>query len=302
MTEGIPRRIAFLGFGLIAGSAARAIATRVPRDVRPLLVAWSPSNAGPAAAVLDGVLDIAAGDPATALDGADLIVLAAPPLETIQFLGALGDALGPSLAPDAVVTDVASTKARVVDAADRAGVRFVGGHPMAGRDLSGYASSQGDLFVDRPWVLVPGAAADDTAIHRVAWLVGACGARPVVMDAAAHDRAAAAVSHLPLVLAAALVEAVAGGETEQPGWPVAASLAASGWRDMTRLARGDVRMGAGIAATNSAALLPALRDLRTALDGWIRDLERDGGPDAGSLERRLRAVRERLERTPWPGG
>src|SRR3989304_821731 len=72
-------------------------------------------------------------------------------------------------------------------AADAAGIRFVGGHPMAGREMAGYGNAVGDLFVGRPWVLVGGALADVAAIERVAWVVAACGARPVRMDAATHD-------------------------------------------------------------------------------------------------------------------
>jgi prephenate dehydrogenase len=251
--------------------------------------------------VRDGVLDAAADDAAAALDGADLVVLGTPPLETIELLETLGGSLRPALAANAVVTDVASTKARILAAADAAGLRFVGGHPIAGREVSGYASAAPDLFAGRPWILVPGAAADEAAVDRVAWLAAACGARPVRMGAAEHDAAAAAISHLPLVLAAALAEAVAGADTERLGWPAAASLAASGWRDMTRLARGDARLGAGIAATNGAALLEGLRDLRAVLDGWIAELARDGGPDPARLEVRLRAVRDRLEQAPGDG-
>jgi prephenate dehydrogenase len=301
VTEGPPRRIAFLGFGLIAGSVARALAASGSRGARPELVAWSPSNGGPLAAVRAGVLDTAAPDPATALEDADLVVVGAPPIETIELVETLGRSLRSKLAGDAVVTDVASTKARVVAAADAAGLRFVGGHPMAGREAAGFGSAIPDLFAGRPWVLVPGAGADEAAVDRVTWLAVACGARPVRMGAATHDAAAAAISHVPLLVAAALVEAVAGAEEERPGWPVAARLAASGWRDMTRLARGDVRMGAGIASTNAVSLLLGLKDLRAAVDEWIAELERDGGPDPARLEARLRAVRDRLERAPVDG-
>ena len=295
MTGGPPRRIAFLGFGLIAGSIARALALAGPQ-ARPNLIGWSPSNAGPDAAVRDGMLDAAADEPAEALEGADLVVLGAPPIETVDLVTALGRTLRPALDADAVVTDLASTKARVLVAADRAGIRFVGGHPMAGREVTGYANAVPDLFAGRPWVLVPGTAADDAAVARVEWLATACGARTIRMDALTHDAAAAAISHLPLVVAAALAEAVAGAGVERPGWPAAAPLGASGWRDMTRLAHGDPRMGAGIAATNAAALVAGLRDVRAVLDAWIADLERDGGPAAADIEARLRAIRDRLER------
>ena len=298
MTVGPPARIAFLGFGLIAGSIARAVAAGKAGASQPILVGWSPSNAGPEAAVRDGVLASAAGEPAEALEGADLVVIGAPPIETLRLVEALGGPLGGALASGAVVTDVASTKSSIVAAADAAGIRFVGGHPMAGREVAGYEHAVTDLFAGRPWVLVPGAMADAAAVELVAWVATACGARPVHMDAAAHDAAAAGISHLPLVVAAALAEAVAGAGTERPGWPAAAALAASGWRDMTRLARGDARMGAGIAATNAAALAADVHALRDVLDGWLADLERPGGPDPSHLEARLRAVRDRLERAP----
>jgi prephenate dehydrogenase len=299
VTDGPPRRIAFLGFGLIAGSVAKALVGggAAGAGQRPVLVAWSPSNTGPEAAVREGVIDAAAADPTEAIEAADLIVVGAPPLETIDLVERLGGHWRAALGPDAVVTDLASTKSQVVAAADRAGLPFVGGHPMAGRELAGYANSAADLFAGRPWVLVPGSAASPDTEARVGWLAAACGARGLRMDAATHDAAAAAISHLPLVVAAALVEAVAGGDRERPGWAAAAPLAASGWRDMTRLVRGDARMGAGIAATNTAALVAGLREVQAALDGWISELEGTGSPDPSRLEARLRAVRDRLVRS-----
>jgi prephenate dehydrogenase len=168
---------------------------------------------------------------------------------------------------------------------------------MAGRETSGYGASSSDLFVGRPWVVVPTSEADVAAVERVERLVGACGAHPVRLGAAAHDRAVAGISHLPLVVAAALVEAVAGNGSAGPSadWATAASLAATGWGDTTRLARGDVTMGAGIIATNAPAIADRVRELVAALDAWLAELERPGGPDAGEIADRLRTARERLE-------
>ena len=108
-------------------------------------------------------------------------------------------------------------------------------------------------------------------------------------DGRDHDAAVAAISHLPLVVAAALVEAVAGAArlATEPDWPAAAGLAASGWAGMTRLARGDVAMGAGIVATNAPAIAGRLRELRAALDGWLDELDGTGGPDAAAIAARL---------------
>jgi prephenate dehydrogenase len=287
-------RIAFLGFGLIGGSVARALrAAEAPwRDAE--LVAWSPSNEGPAAAVAEGVLGATAVSVGDAVDGADLVVIGAPPIAALDLVDALAGPAQSRLPAGAVVTDVVSTKTAICARARAAGLQFVGGHPMAGRETAGYGASDAALFVDRPWVVVGDGAGDDAAA-RVEALARACRARPIRMTAADHDAAAAAISHVPLVTAAALVEAIAGGPGgPAPGWHHAAPLAASGWRDMTRLARGDVAMGAGILATNAAPVAEHLRTLRAALDAWLDLLEAPGGPDPDALARRFAAARERL--------
>ena len=118
------------------------------------------------------------------------------------------------------------------------------------------------------------------------------------MTAADHDAAVASISHLPLVVAAALVESVA-GNTDTSAWEAAQVLAASGWRDTTRLARGDPEMGAGILATNSALVADRLAGVRDALDSWIGALRADG-VDAEALRARLEAARNALDHEADP--
>lgn len=288
-------RVALLGFGLIGGSIARSL-RRGAGDWT--IAAWSPSGEGPVQARRDDIIDEASPAPADAVHGADLVVLAGPPLACLEQIEELatGSLVG-FLGPDAVVTDVASTKEAIVSRADAAGLRFIGGHPMAGREVTGYAASEAGLFANRPWVVVPGAHARPGDGERVEALATACGARPIGMTSVEHDAAVAAISHLPLVLAASLVEAVAGGGTGRgrPDWPASARLAAGGWQGMTRLARGDEVMGAGIIATNAPAIADRLRDLRDVLDAWQAELERDGGPDAEAVAARLAAAARRLE-------
>ncbi len=285
-----------LGFGLIGGSIARALREAPDRSAWSV-VAWSPTGRGPLQAVADGTIAAAAETPEDALDRAELVVLAAPPTATLDLIDRLAGPLRSILDPGTVVSDVASTKGAIVASARAHGLRFVGGHPMAGRESTGYGAASSDLLAGRPWVVVPADPADSPAALAVHTLAVACGARPVRMDATEHDRLVAAISHLPLVLSAALVESVAGGAGEKArDWPAARALAAGGWRDMTRLARGDVGMGAGIATTNAAELARRIRSVQTVLDAWLSELERPGGPDEHRLADRLRTAQSALER------
>lgn len=287
----LPARIAFLGFGLIGGSIAAALRSAGGRGSR--LVAWTPGGGGPAEGVRRGLIDEAALTVDAALEGAELVVLAGPPLAIVETFERESSALRALADATATITDVGSTKAKIVRAAAEAAVPFVGGHPMAGRETSGAAAASAELFVDRPWVVVPGAGARPADVERVERLARATGARPVLLDAEQHDRAVAAISHVPLVVAATLVEAIAErGAEGGADWSLARSLAATGWSDMTRLAKGDPGMGAGILATNGEAVAAGLRSMRDALDAWIERLERD--PADPGIRARLEHARRAL--------
>jgi len=288
-------RVSIAGFGLIGGSIARALHERTEHG-KWHVTAWSRSLAPLQKAFADGTVDIVAATLGEAIRGADIVILAAPPLTCLDLLDQLGGSLRGSLPQDCTITDVASAKARIVARADMLKLPFIGGHPMAGRELSGYGAALADLFVERPWVTVLGQHARLSDGERMGELIEACGAFPLPMRAPAHDSAVAAISHMPLIVSAAMVEAVAGGigEPEREDWRAAEVLAATGWAGMTRLARGEPAMGAGIAATNSAAIAGRLRDVRAAIDGWLADLERDGEPDGDALLARFESARSRL--------
>lgn len=294
-------RIALLGFGLIGGSIARALRRA---DGGFSIAAWSPSGAGPRAALGAGIVDAAPRELGGALAGAELVVLAAPPLDCLALLDQLGGPLHGALAPGTTITDVASTKGAIVTRADALGLPFVGGHPMAGRETTGFGAATADLFEGRPWVLVPGRAANERDVDRVERLARACGARPLRLTADEHDAATAAVSHLALIVATALAEAVAGGigQRPDPAWPLARDLAAGGWRDMTRIARGDPTMAAGIAATNAAEIAVRLEVLLDVLGRWRDALEDVDGPDPIALDAAFATVRDRLTGGPPEGG
>ena len=172
------------------------------------------------------------------------------------------------------------------------GLRWVGGHPMSGREQAGYAAADADLFVDRPWVVLPGPSAMPADVALVERLAADCGARTVRLEPDAHDAAVALISQLPLVVASALVEAAAGA----PDWPLARTLAAQGWRDTTRLARGDAALGAGMLALNAAHVADALRRHRSVLDSWQARLDALGGAETrgpADVDRLLARARAR---------
>lgn len=287
-------RLALLGLGLIGGSVARALRAEDPGGARWGIAAWTPGGEGPRRAAAEGIVDTAPGSAPEAIAGADLVVLAAPPLACEELLRRLAGPWHDALGPAATVTDVASTKAGLLGVARTAGLPFVGGHPMAGREASGFGAADAALFRGRPWVITEAVGSGDPAA--VQELAIACGARPVRLDAARHDQLVAGISHLPLVASVALVEAVAGaGDAPPADWAAAAELAAGGWRDTTRLARGDATMGAEIAAANAPALAGRLRAYRDRIDAWIDLLEAPGGPDPAVLRARLAAARDRLD-------
>lgn len=300
-------RLVLLGLGLVGGSIARAIRSREgaggfgPETERHSIVAWTPDGRGPRAALQAGVIDVAARSLAEAVDGASLVILAAPPDACLALLGDLAAGGSAVLARDLLVTDVASTKGAIVARAAELGLPFVGGHPMAGRETSGFAAADGSLLEGRPWVVVPARSSPPGGLARVMALAADCGAVPVVMDAAEHDAAVAAISHLPLVVAAALVEAIVGRGSGpgRPDWPAARALAATGWASATRLAGGDADMAAGIALTNGPAIAARIRDLEAVLADWRVTIERR---DRDELRTRFGAARQRLLAAADEGG
>ena len=233
--------------------------------------------ADPSPTALALAADLGAGVPAaSAADLADvgLVVVAAPPDVTADVVLA-------ELAahPAATVTDVASVKSGILDAVAAAGgdlSRYVGGHPMAGRERSGPVAARGDLFIGRPWVVSAGQKASGERVDLVRRLALALGAVPVVMGPADHDAAVAAVSHVPQVAASL----VAARLRDVPDGAVA--LAGQGLRDVTRIAGSDPLLWAQILSANAEPVLDVLTALRADLDGVIAGLSAIAAEDGGT--------------------
>ena len=227
-----------------------------------------------------GAIDIIAPTFAAACD-ADVVVLA-PPVLAVRPLMAQ---LAPHLAPGTIVTDVASTKRQVERWAQEclpAPVRFVGGHPMAGRETAGIDHADGGLFRGRTWVVVPPPEADADAVRTVAQLARDTGAETIRLGADEHDRAVAAVSHVPFMAAIALARSV----IARPEFEYLSRVAGPGLRDMTRLASGDALMHRDICATNRDYVVDELERYAAALAvlaGLIRNLPEAGAADNSAL-------------------
>src|SRR4029077_13190700 len=180
---------------------------------------------------------------------ADVVVLAVPILALREVFSGLRGRVGGK-----VVTDMASTKATVMDWASSSGIDLVGGHPMCGKEKSGIDAADASIFKGAPWVLT---RADPVVTD----LVEAVGSHPLVMDAETHDRLVAGVSHAAFLLSVGYVLSLSG----RTDWGDASKLAASGFRDMSRLAAGDPSLYAGIARTNRAHLMEQLDGISAAL-------------------------------------
>lgn len=206
--------------------------------------------------------DVGAGRPAAPDDDEPtLVVVAAPPDVT-------ADVVARELArhPEAVVTDVASVKGHVLAELRAAGApldRYVGSHPMAGRERSGPSAAVPDLFLGRPWVIAQAQESAAHAVLAVRELAVDLGAVPVTMDADAHDAAVAAVSHVPQVVASLMAARLVDVDESALG------LAGQGLRDVTRIAASDAELWTSILAANSAAVRPLLTALRGDLDAVI---------------------------------
>jgi prephenate dehydrogenase len=252
--------IAIAGLGLMGGSLAMAL----KRSGAAVTVLGADADAATLErAQMLGVVDGSCGDFATA----DLVVLAMPVRSIVNWL----DACGAVLPERCIVMDLGSTKRDIVAAMNRIAAQSIGGHPMCGKETAGLESADAALFERARFVLTPTNRTTVRAMAMGKALISAVGADLVVLDADAHDRAVAAISHLPYLLSIALVNTV--GELDDDN---TLRLASSGYRGMSRLAASDLRMWNDIVATNGPAIgdmldrfqreIGALRDAITAGD------------------------------------
>lgn len=258
------KKLVIFGVGLIGGSVALALKKA---GVNTHIVGVGRTRNSLDEALNLGIIDVAESHIQAAVKDADVIMLAAPVAQTTQIL----KSIQPFLQPNTVITDAGSTKGDVLSSAKEVlgnqFKQFIGGHPIAGAEKSGAAAAMADLFVAKNVVLTPTDETSTNAVNTVTALWQSCGANVSTMRAEQHDAIFAAVSHLPHLLAFALVDDIA----SRPNAPQLFSFAASGFRDFTRIAGSHPEMWRDISLANRQALLDEINAFEQEL-GTVKQL------------------------------
>lgn len=270
--------LAVLGLGMMGGSVALAARARGSARV---IAGWDPCAKACAKALATGIIDRVEMNALDAVADADMVVLACP----VPVLADLAREIGPACAKGCVVTDLGSTKASILQAIDGflpGGTPFVGSHPIAGSEKNGCAHSEATLFEGKITVICPGQA-PEAAVTRVESFWNSLGSKTMRMDHESHDKALAATSHLPHLLAFLLAGLPDEGDKPFVG---------GGFRDTTRIAGSDPDLWTGILLDNKARLLPLANAMIASLTEARDCLQQK----SGDSKEKLRALLTRGHR------
>src|SRR4030043_2186109 len=274
-------RLSIIGLGLIGGSIGFPLKQAGWRGAK--IIGFARRRETASLALKLGAVDKIELDLRSAVKDADIVIIAAPVL-TIKDIFVQ---VAPDVSYGSIVTDTASTKMQVMQWAEEllpSRISFVGGHPMAGKEISGIRAANDDLFHNCIYCLTPLPQTKPAAVRIVKDMVNKLGAIPIIIEAEVHDRLVAGVSHLPLLLSVALVSVT----TKNPSWQQMSRLAASGYRDLTRLASGNPEVSAHICLSNQAAIVSWIDMFIEELQK-IRKLVADGSEE---IERALAVANE----------
>jgi cyclohexadieny/prephenate dehydrogenase len=281
-------RAALIGIGLIGSSLARALRRDSPDTT---IVACARRSETLATVRRLGIADVTTRDPAEAVRGADLVVIATP----ISAYAMIARRIGPALEPGAILTDVGSVKEAVIrDLHPRIppGVAFVPGHPVAGTEHSGPEAGFADLFRDRWCILTPLDETPPEALARIAGMWERAGMRIATMSAAHHDKVLAMTSHLPHLIAYTIVGTATDLEDSLKSEVI--TFSAGGFRDFTRIAASDPVMWRDIFLNNREAVLEILQRFTEDLTALQRAIRWGEGDKLEELFTRTRAIRRSI--------
>ena len=260
--------LAFIGLGLIGGSIARGIKAKAPETK---IMAYMRTRSHLEAARADGVIDVILEGIDKTLSQCDMIFLCAPVEYNAQYL----QQIRPFLKPGAIVTDVGSTKTDIHEQVTRLQMEdiFIGGHPMAGSEKTGYENSTDHLLENAYYIITPTAVSKEENVQRLVKIAETIGSIPIVLDYRRHDQITAAISHLPHIVASSLVNLVQASDSEDGMMKL---LAAGGFKDITRIASSSPEMWEQICMTNRenlAEMLSCYIESLTQILGQIRQAD-----------------------------
>jgi|TARA_B100000809_G_scaffold249334_1_gene280579 prephenate dehydrogenase len=284
--------IAIVGTGLIGTSLALAIKSS---NLQVEIVGTDYDSTARSGAQKSGAFKKVEARLSSAIRGADVVVFATP----IMAMREMMESAAHDFQEGCVVTDVGSSKKAVMQWAEEVlpkHVSFVGGHPMAGKELSGPQHADGDMFRGKAYCIVPSLTAEKAAVSSVTTMAEAIGAKPFFIGVDEHDSFVAAASHLPFMMSIALM----GTASKSANWDDIAQLASSGFGDLSRLASGDPVMHRDICLTNPEPIV-------AWMDSYIRELydlrnllAKEGGPDPEAVEKVFTEAME--ARARWQAG
>ena len=264
-------KVAAIGLGLIGGSIGLGL-KRASKDLKIIGIPRREETIQEA--INRGAIDEGTTDPKKGIAEADLIFICTP----INLILPILKEISSSLKKGAIVTDVGSSKGEIVSQAEKVvpkGTYFVGGHPMAGKETVKLEAAEANLFEGKIWVLAPTSKTSPKALGEVGKSISLLGANLFEMDPKLHDLVVAGISHMPLVVAVALVNTV---EYAEKGKDEMAHCASSGFRDTTRIASGDPVLGADMFTTNKKAVLKMLSAFKKSLSK-IEKIIKEGDPN-----------------------
>lgn len=242
--------VGFIGLGLIGGSIAKAIKAKHPEST---LIAYNHHtdsiNKNLELALQDGTLSNVTTNLSEDFRYCDLIILCGPVLSNINYL----ERLKPIIKPTSIITDVGSVKGNTHEAVEKIGLskNFIGGHPMAGSEKTGYENAHAHLLENAYYILTPTPETSEEQLHFMQKIVAMTDAIPIVLDAQTHDDITAAISHVPHVISASLVNMVQSKDLDGS----MKSLAAGGFKDITRISSSSPEMWQSICLSNTDSIL-----------------------------------------------
>lgn len=285
--------VAFIGLGLIGGSIARGIKRETPETK---IMAYMRTRSRLIEAKEEGIVDVILDGIGKELLECDLIFLCTPVEYNAEYLSKIQ----PFLKPGAIVTDVGSTKTDIHEAVIRLDMEscFVGGHPMAGSEKTGYENSTDHLLENAYYIITPTAKTTQDQTKRLVRIAEMIGSIPIVLDYHEHDFVTAAVSHLPHIVASSLVNLVKDSDSQQG---LMKRLAAGGFKDITRIASSSPEMWEQICMTNQQNLSIILERYITSLNQILDQLNQKNGSYINQLFETSRNYRNTFsERTTGP--